>query len=279
MSFRAYFITFGLSMLNKYTQITVNIQNFFSKNYYGHNRFRQVANFCFEWYHTAISLWWKREPLYNPWATIFYAKSGTPKEIYLNLNARGSFWKPRYINYMEVHRGITVYDTIHSIQHTARNSLELSVEGQRDFLVILKTKDFYISKVFSHCPPQTTREEILFEMRENTVRTQDEHRREDGVRRRRTVKKADRSILTVAYHHPKMKIPIQLHIDSGYFVVDNEILSPMFVQRCLMYQNEPYVFDYEYSLSLMDTNIQYHAITSNQYVVIKPSDFEIVDFV
>lgn len=250
------FISFALFLLKQYSQITINIHGFFCKNYYNNKMFQRFSDWCFECVHKATRLLLKREPLYDPWATIFYEKHGVSKEVYVNLNSEGSWLTSNHKLALEwfCARSSDNYSIIQQLYHNATRHLGALFDGQSDFLIVLKTRQHYLSRVFFQTQIATYRKTI----------GQD------------PIEKALPSILSVEYQHPTMKSSILLHIDSGYFITNNEILSPMFVKRCLEYQSESYVFDNTYTLKMMDSNIQFHTLNSNQYAVIKPNDFEIV---
>jgi len=75
-------------------------------------------------------------------------------------------------------------------------------------------------------------------------------------------------ILSVTYTHPKMTKAIELKIDDGYCRIGNQILSPAFVYRCLEYQEEPFVFDMNYRLDVIDGEINQHVLKSSNYMCI-----------
>jgi hypothetical protein len=75
--------------------------------------------------------------------------------------------------------------------------------------------------------------------------------------------------LDIEYRHPLMKRSLRLSVDSRYFVVNNELFSPLFVKRCLEYQNEPFVFDADYKITIFTANFQFIDLTKNQRIRIQ----------
>ena len=83
--------------------------------------------------------------------------------------------------------------------------------------------------------------------------------------------------LSVKYTHPKMTTPIYLNIPWQMYISENHILSPSFVLRMLQYQKEPYMFDTEYVLNIMDDNIDQFNLTSKHIVVLHDKKYEIIN--
>jgi hypothetical protein len=83
--------------------------------------------------------------------------------------------------------------------------------------------------------------------------------------------------LGVTYSHPKMTNKIDIEIPKTMCMVDNEILSPAFVLRCLKYQPQSYVFDMNYEINIIDGNINSYKIRSNQYAVLGERDIRIIE--
>jgi len=83
--------------------------------------------------------------------------------------------------------------------------------------------------------------------------------------------------LGVTYSHPKMTNKIDIEIPKTMCMVDNEILSPAFVLRCLKYQSQPYFFDMNYEINIIDGDINSYKIRSNQYAVLGERDVRIVE--
>ncbi len=88
--------------------------------------------------------------------------------------------------------------------------------------------------------------------------------------------RVSRQFLSILYSHPQMKETIPIELDAAIYLVGNEILSAAFVERYLMYQSRPYVFDANYKLELMNKKIQMFELHSGQYVVLNKTGYLIV---
>ena len=83
--------------------------------------------------------------------------------------------------------------------------------------------------------------------------------------------------LSLVYSHPKMKNSIDLKIDIMYYLMDNEILSPIFILRLLKYQKLSYVFDKDYTLEVMDDNVNIINLTSDNYIVLEEDKYTVMN--
>ena len=90
------------------------------------------------------------------------------------------------------------------------------------------------------------------------------------------IEKVSRQFLSILYSHPQMKETIPIDLDTSIYLVGNEILSAAFVERYLMYQSRPYVFDANYKLEMMNKKIQMFEMDSTQYVVLNKTGYLIV---
>lgn len=109
--------------------------------------------------------------------------------------------------------------------------------------------------------------------------------------------------LSVQYTHPKMNKPINIDIDKKYFIEGNQLFSPAFILRCLEYQKgllnnnsifninkmkeyfifnylfkilkieEPYYFDMNYKLNIMDNSINFFEINSDEYIFVEKDGY------
>jgi hypothetical protein len=80
------------------------------------------------------------------------------------------------------------------------------------------------------------------------------------------IKKSKYGFLSVEYIHPKQKEPIILNISKNMFMEGNELFTPEFVLRTLIYQNVDHYFDLDYKIRIMDNNINMFEINSNHYI-------------
>jgi len=83
--------------------------------------------------------------------------------------------------------------------------------------------------------------------------------------------------LSIEYHHPHMKNTISLNLDKRYLIAGNELFSPCFVLKCLNYQKESYVFDADYKLVILDSDINTTTLTCNQYMRLSNVKYEVIE--
>lgn len=82
-------------------------------------------------------------------------------------------------------------------------------------------------------------------------------------------------LLCIEYEHPKMKEKIFINLDPKFFLEKNEILSPAFVKRCLLFQRTPFIFDLDYKLNILDNMMKTFTIDANSYIYINRDGYEI----
>ena len=81
--------------------------------------------------------------------------------------------------------------------------------------------------------------------------------------------------LSIEYSHPALENKVPIELSASVYIEGNEILSRQFVRRYLEYQSEPFVFDDNYKLTIMDSKIKILELSSNQYVTICKSGYTI----
>jgi hypothetical protein len=91
------------------------------------------------------------------------------------------------------------------------------------------------------------------------------------------LKQCDYYFLSIKYTHPIMDSEIHIDLCKGYYCVGNEILSPLFIKRCLEYQHENYHFDKEYELEVMDGNVFSFKLKSDQYIYLNATNYKIMN--
>jgi len=86
--------------------------------------------------------------------------------------------------------------------------------------------------------------------------------------------------LSIEYSHPTTNVKLQLSLDPGMYIEFNELFAPVFVLRLLEYQhNNRYYFDMDYTLTLMDNNINFIELSSNDYVMLEKDSYKLKTFV
>ena len=87
------------------------------------------------------------------------------------------------------------------------------------------------------------------------------------------------TFLSIAYKHPTMENSIELKLHKPWYVVGSELFTPAFVLRALEYQSEPYVFDDDYRIKIIDSNINIVefgmdkslVFTEDSYIITSPA--------
>ena len=81
--------------------------------------------------------------------------------------------------------------------------------------------------------------------------------------------------LSIEYTHPSMEEPITMEIDRGYYAVNNEILSSSFVKRYLEYQNKPYIYDLQYNIVIMGSDMNLISLGCEEFILITKDGYEV----
>ena len=79
------------------------------------------------------------------------------------------------------------------------------------------------------------------------------------------------SLLYVEYSHPKMTTSISLPFTKHIIQPFNELFTPAFVFRQLQTQTEYYYFDMDYTLTILDSNLNRILLNSTQYILWQPN--------
>ena len=74
--------------------------------------------------------------------------------------------------------------------------------------------------------------------------------------------------LSIKYNHPKMQTSIFLEVPNSMYYNHNHILSALFVKRLLVHQRFEYAFDMEYTLDIMDDDLNYINLVSSQFIIL-----------
>lgn len=86
------------------------------------------------------------------------------------------------------------------------------------------------------------------------------------------------SFLSIEYTSPMMKESIILQLPQNIYMVGTQILSAVFIARLLEYTiGENDYFDMDYRLNILDNNIQYISLLSNQYIELYENEYKIKD--
>lgn len=78
--------------------------------------------------------------------------------------------------------------------------------------------------------------------------------------------KSEMNIISVTYKHPKMDESIELTVPKNIFYCHNQLFNAAFVYHCLQYQSMPYIFDENYNIEILDSNVDSKIIKYNEYL-------------
>ena len=84
------------------------------------------------------------------------------------------------------------------------------------------------------------------------------------------------SFLTVEYTHPKMQNRISIELGKELYFTNNVILSTLFIKRYLEYQPEEFIFDENYTVNLMDNNVNMITLTYSQSILLSEDSYKVV---
>ena len=87
--------------------------------------------------------------------------------------------------------------------------------------------------------------------------------------------KSDIQFVIIEYKHPKMLDKIELKIPDSFYLVNNELLSPAFIQRLLELQRSYYVFDFDYEVMFIDDDLESRKLHFNNYVKLEKTSYKI----
>jgi hypothetical protein len=89
-----------------------------------------------------------------------------------------------------------------------------------------------------------------------------------------TIERSLIHFLSITYRYGD-QIPISLIVDKQWLIVGNEILGYVHVLRMLEYQNEGVVFNMNYVLDIIDSNIEIFQLKSYQYLKIEKNKYTV----
>jgi hypothetical protein len=81
--------------------------------------------------------------------------------------------------------------------------------------------------------------------------------------------------LSAEYFAKKESAPIVLQIPKTMYISNNELFSPGFVRRALEYQNDPFEFNANYIIKIMDSNLNQFELDQTKYIRLGESEYSI----
>jgi hypothetical protein len=79
---------------------------------------------------------------------------------------------------------------------------------------------------------------------------------------------SDVKFISIEYTHALQETPIDIKLNNRAYAIGNELFSPAFVLNALENQSEPYHFDMDYVVKLIDGQVKCTAISSKEYILI-----------
>jgi hypothetical protein len=92
-----------------------------------------------------------------------------------------------------------------------------------------------------------------------------------------TIQKSPAKFLSIEYKHPEMKNSIELTLDRSWFYTGNVLFTPTFVLRALKYQSELFFFDMDYTICIMDKDINIVELDYNKYILLTETGYQTVE--
>jgi hypothetical protein len=91
-----------------------------------------------------------------------------------------------------------------------------------------------------------------------------------------TIKKSPAKFLCITYKHPEMEKSIEINIDKSWFYAGNVLLSSTFVLRALKYQSQQFFFDMNYTICIMDNDINIITLGSEKHILLTEDGYEVI---
>ena len=204
----------------------------------------------------------RMEPDIDSWSNMSYIRT-----VYDSLDASHHIYSEEYSEFTDLYDTYDTYDT----------GIDFFQGGYREGypnpagLWIVKYDDTcYYSRVLNMEDPQSVPivqgDEIL--QPKNSVGRRP-YEFVQGDRKPTSVR-----FLSIVYTHPKMDFDVPLELPNSVFFEGNQLLCATYVMRMLEYTwgrsdikyVYEYVFDKNYTLKIMDRNVKYAELSSNQYI-------------
>jgi hypothetical protein len=92
-----------------------------------------------------------------------------------------------------------------------------------------------------------------------------------------TIQKSSAKFLSIEYKHPEMKESIEITLDRSWFYTGNVLFTPTFVLRALKYQSQSFFFDMDYTICIMDKDINIVDLDYNKYLLLTETGYQVVE--
>jgi hypothetical protein len=138
----------------------------------------------------------------------------------------------------------------HCDQRVFNESLDCKNTNVSDNIIVMKTDGLYKVRIFA-------KEDDLVEVIDTTDQLPE------------VLEPSCFQMLNAFYKHPEMDDSIPLKVPQEMMMVGNQLFSPAFVRRCLEYQSMAFFFDKEYTVEIVDSNIDMHTLKHTNHLLIE----------
>lgn len=184
-----------------------------------------------------------------------------------------------------------LFSSFHKIARTipiAKKMVSSVTETQ--YLILMKYNSYYLSKIVYINPNIDTHTESQFSNpsvyygEENAAKYIHENRNIDHSQDTLTYKILNSTMcqilsnirfITIQYFHPKMNAPIEIVLPDDFYVIGNQLLSFEFVLRYLYYQGEHFIFDCNYTIQIMNSEMDIFEVKWNQYIILEKDVYSV----
>ena len=84
--------------------------------------------------------------------------------------------------------------------------------------------------------------------------------------------------MSISYSHPELPESIEIQLHEGFWCIGNELFSPAFMRRYLEYQELAFICDEQYSIQIIDSNVNVYNVKPNQYIRVDNENISILIF-
>ena len=162
--------------------------------------------------------------------------------------------------------------SVFTLRPNLNNNEEYTVVENSVNEVLLKTYKTVIEEKTS----ETTNVDILYTFKTPAYILCNVTNKFDKEDAKYIVEKSDVKFLSIEYLNPDMKEPISFILNKHLFQIGNEILSKTFVLRYLQYQTEHYVYANDYTVTVIDDNVNQFTLNSKQYILLDKNEYKII---
>jgi hypothetical protein len=205
-----------------------------------------AVHYSFFYFYAIIQLR-KIEPLAINWSCVSaLTKSYTNYKVFSH----------KYNEVYEIHRKMCIEDitTIYSNLYDAVVSVVNAETSIVECLLTYKQDDKYIHRV-------SNPDKNLFQNAVSKI----------------TLDESEVRFLDIEYHSSDYLKPIVFELDKSAYLVNNEILSAVFIKRMLEYQMPYHTFNDNYTIVLLDNNLKTVSLKFGEYVVLHKTYYTIMN--